>query len=53
MFLLDDGTPVLSATDLTSHLACEHLSQQRRAIKLGERARPSHTSPKALQAVGG
>src|SRR5258705_7689948 len=40
MFLLDDGRPVLSATDLTSHLACEHLSQQRRAIALGERARP-------------
>src|SRR4051812_9268443 len=40
MLRLDDGTLVLAAADLTSHLACPHLSQQRRAIARGERARP-------------
>jgi predicted RecB family nuclease len=40
MLRLADGTLVLAATDLTNHLACPHLSQQRRAIALGERAKP-------------
>lgn len=31
---------VLSATDITEHLACAHLTEQRRAVALGERARP-------------
>lgn len=39
MLRLSDGTTVLSATDLTSHLACEHLFEQRRAIAHGERAK--------------
>src|SRR4051812_42082705 len=37
---LDDGSLVLFATDLTNHLACPHLSQQRRAIALSERTKP-------------
>jgi uncharacterized protein len=37
---LDDGSLVLFASDLTNHLACSHLSQQKRAIALGERAKP-------------
>src|SRR4051794_31690352 len=40
MLRLPDGSLVLAATDLTSHLACAHLTQQRLAIALGERARP-------------
>src|SRR3954454_22512063 len=40
MLRLADGTLVLAATDLTNHLACAHLSQQRRAIARGERAKP-------------
>lgn len=40
MFLIDDGDLVLSATDLTGYLACEHLLEQRRAVALGERGRP-------------
>ena len=40
MFRLADGTLVLAATDLTNHLACEHLTQQRLAIARGERAKP-------------
>src|SRR3954466_10695546 len=40
MLRLDGGTLVLAATDLTNHLACPHLSQQRRAIALGERGKP-------------
>jgi uncharacterized protein len=40
MFSLDDGSLVLSATDLTNHLACAHLTQQRLAIARGERSRP-------------
>jgi predicted RecB family nuclease len=39
MFVLDDGRPVLSATDLTSFLACGHLAAQRLATARGERAR--------------
>lgn len=39
MFSLTDGTLVLSATDLTNHLACPHLTQQRLAIARGERAK--------------
>jgi predicted RecB family nuclease len=37
---LDDGSPVLYASDLTNHLACSHLSQQKRAIAMGERGKP-------------
>lgn len=40
MFSLDDGQLVLAATDLTNHLACPHLTQQRLAIARGERSRP-------------
>src|SRR3954464_5625582 len=40
MFSLDDDTLVLSATDLTNHLACAHLTQQRLAIARKERSRP-------------
>ena len=43
MFRLDDGTLVLAATDLTNHLACAHLTQQR----LRDRAR------RARQAAAG
>ena len=39
MFRLADGTLVLAATDLTNHLACVHLTQQRLAIVRGERAK--------------
>ena len=39
MYRLDDQQLVLSATDLTSYLACEHLIEQRRAVALGERSR--------------
>jgi uncharacterized protein len=37
---LADGTLVLAATDLTNHLACPHLTQQRLAIARGERVKP-------------
>jgi superfamily II DNA or RNA helicase len=40
MLRLADGTLVLAATDLTNHVACAHLSQQRRAIARGERGKP-------------
>ena len=40
MLPLADGTLVLAATDLTNHLACAHLTQQRLAIARGERAKP-------------
>ncbi len=40
MLKLDDGTLVLAATDLTSHLACSHLTQQRLAIARDERGKP-------------
>jgi uncharacterized protein len=40
MLKLDDGTLVLAATDLTNHLACPHLTQQRLAIARGERGKP-------------
>src|SRR4051794_21790509 len=39
MFRLPDGQLVLSATDLTSFLACEHLIEQKRAVSLAERTR--------------
>jgi uncharacterized protein len=39
MLGLADGSLVLSATDLTNHLACAHLTQQRLAIARGERGR--------------
>jgi predicted RecB family nuclease len=40
MLRLDDGTLILAATDLTNHLACAHLTQQRLAIARGERGKP-------------
>lgn len=39
MFRLADGSLVLAASDLTNHLACPHLTQQRLAIARGERAK--------------
>src|SRR3954453_13949832 len=39
MLRLADGSLVLAATDLTNHLACPHLTQQRLAIARGERAK--------------
>src|SRR4051794_16260048 len=41
MLALADGDLVLAATDLTNHLACAHLTQQRLAIARGERGRPA------------
>lgn len=40
MFALADGTLVLAATDLTNHLACAHLTQQRLGVVRGERSKP-------------
>jgi predicted RecB family nuclease len=40
MFALADGTLVVAATDLTNHLACTHLTQQRLGVARGERAKP-------------
>lgn len=40
MLALVDGTLVLAATDLTNHLACSHLTQQRLAVARGERKKP-------------
>src|SRR3954447_2883930 len=40
MFALADGTLVLAATDLTNHLACAHLTQQRLGVVRGERTKP-------------
>jgi hypothetical protein len=40
MLRLDDGGLVLSATDITSYLACEHLFEQRRGVAFRERGRP-------------
>jgi len=40
MLSLPDGTLVLAATDLTNHLACAHLTQQRLAVARGERSKP-------------
>jgi predicted RecB family nuclease len=39
MFRLPDRRLVLSATDLTSYLACGHLIEQKRAVALGERVK--------------
>ena len=48
MRLLPSGAVQFSATDLTNHLACEHLTAQRRGIALGERPRPRpHEDPHA------
>jgi len=44
MFLLADGTLVLAATDLTNHLGCAHLTQQRLAVVRGERGKPRSAS---------
>ena len=40
MLRLADNSLVLAATDLTNHLACRHLTQQRLAIARGERGKP-------------
>lgn len=40
MHLDPDAGLILSATDITEHLACAHLTEQRRAVALGERRRP-------------
>ena len=40
MLALADGTLVLAATDLTNHLACAHLTQQRLGIVRCERTKP-------------
>src|SRR3954453_10931603 len=40
MFRLIDDTLVLSASDITSYLACDHLFEQRRAIAAEERSKP-------------
>src|SRR4051812_7899103 len=40
MLRLADGSLVLATTDLTNHLACPHLTQQRLAIARGERGKP-------------
>jgi len=40
VFTLDDGQLVLAATDLTNHLACPHLTQQKLAIARGDRGKP-------------
>jgi predicted RecB family nuclease len=40
---LTDGELVLAATDLTNHVACPHLTQQRLAVARGQRARPRTT----------
>lgn len=37
MYTLDDGALVLSASDLTNHLACPHLTQVKLAVARGER----------------
>lgn len=45
---LDDNSLVLAATDLTSHLACPHLVQQKLLVAKGERsALPSGADPHA------
>jgi len=40
MLALANGTLVLAATDLTNHLACAHLTQQRLGVVRGERSKP-------------
>ncbi|MCW3002283.1 MAG: protein of unknown function, putative recB domain, partial [Conexibacter sp.] len=40
MLRFDDGSLVLSATDLTNFLACGHLTAQKLAVARGERSRP-------------
>ena len=39
-----NGVLVLSATDLTNHLGCLHLTQERRAMALGLRGKPAYSS---------
>jgi predicted RecB family nuclease len=39
VFRLSDDRLVLSASDITSYLACSHLIEQRRAVALGERTK--------------
>src|SRR3954471_6014123 len=41
MLRLHDGTLAFSASDITAHLACPHLEQQRLAIARGERGWPA------------
>jgi predicted RecB family nuclease len=55
MQLLDDGSLILSASDLASHLACAHLVQQKLAVVQGQRGSlPAGTDPHAalIQARG-
>jgi uncharacterized protein len=40
-----DGRLVLSASDLTGYLACEHLTQQELAVTRGELERPTRDDP--------
>ena len=40
MLTHDGGWMVLAPTDLTNHLACPHLTQQRLAVARGERTKP-------------
>jgi predicted RecB family nuclease len=48
MQILDDGALILSASDLTSHLGCAHLVQQKLAAAQGKRgAIPMGTDPHA------
>jgi uncharacterized protein len=44
MFRLPDDSFVLSAGDVTSYLACEHLFEQRRAVASGQRRSPRPVS---------
>jgi uncharacterized protein len=53
--LIDDGSLILSASDVTSHLSCAHLVQQKLAAAQGKRgALPVGTDPHAtlIQARG-
>jgi len=47
MFTLSDGQRVLSATDLTNHLACPHLTQEKLAVARGGRRARTSKSPHA------
>jgi predicted RecB family nuclease len=45
MHLLDDGTLVLSPTDLVGHLECAHLTELERLVAEGRLARPAVDDP--------
>ena len=40
-----DNSFVLSATDLSNHLSCQHLTQLNRSVALGELKKPMWTDP--------